>query len=166
MLGSLSGRTGQCFGRFDLLHYGHIKMLEFCSLHCDVLLVGVAADEYCLRRGIPCAREVGDRELVIKAIRYVEFTFRYDEHDPLKLWLARPTDVIFLNPEHRDDPVYRACLPTLESKAQVIWIPRTPGISGTEIRGRILGRDAGNRDLSHDLAQGVYPPVPEQIVQI
>ena len=33
-------------GVFDILHLGHIELIEFAKKHCDVLVVGVASDAY------------------------------------------------------------------------------------------------------------------------
>ena len=133
--------SGQCFGRFDIVHYGHINMLKYCADRCDILCVGIATDHYCNARNIPCVRTWQDRASVIQAIKGVDFVFAYDDHDPLVLWNNRKTDAIFLNPEHRDDPVYTAVLPKLVEETKIFWIPRTPGISGDWIKGRIVEAD-------------------------
>ena len=33
-------------GVFDVLHLGHVELVEFAKKHCDVLVVGVASDAY------------------------------------------------------------------------------------------------------------------------
>ncbi len=33
-------------GVFDVLHLGHIELMEFAKKHCDILVVGVASDAY------------------------------------------------------------------------------------------------------------------------
>ena len=63
--------VGTCFGRFDLIHYGHINLLRWCKSQCDVLLVGVASDEYC-KQFNPVKSIWRDRSEVVKAIRYVD----------------------------------------------------------------------------------------------
>jgi len=129
---------GQCFGRFDIIHHGHTNMLAYCASFCDDLIVGIASDDYCNAHGMPCIRTWEDRVDVIASIKNVLHVFPYSEHDPLKLWEERQTNVIFLNPEHVNDSTYLAVLPELEKKTRVIWIPRTLGISGTDIKDRIV----------------------------
>lgn len=37
-------KIGITFSAFDLLHAGHIKMLEEAKRHCDYLIVGLQTD--------------------------------------------------------------------------------------------------------------------------
>ncbi len=37
-------KVGITFSAFDLLHAGHIKMLEECKRNCDYLIVGLQTD--------------------------------------------------------------------------------------------------------------------------
>lgn len=39
-------KIGFVEGVFDVLHLGHIELMEFAKKHCDVLVVGVASDAY------------------------------------------------------------------------------------------------------------------------
>jgi glycerol-3-phosphate cytidylyltransferase len=132
-------RVGQAFGRFDLLHYGHARMMDFCASRCDRLRVGVATDDYCNSLGLPVARSFGDRAALIYAMKGVDSVFAYAEHNPLILWQTRPTEIIFLNPEHLEsgDEIYAEVLEKLKELAEVIWIPRTPNINGTDIRKKL-----------------------------
>lgn len=131
------GTFGMCFGRYDVVHTGHINQLKFCASLCDNLIVGVASDNYCNKRNLSCVRTLEDRMTVIDSIKYVFSVFSYDEHDPLILWNLRKTNLIFLNPEHKSDPIYLKVLPILETKVKIYWIPRTEGISSTEIKNKI-----------------------------
>jgi len=41
------GKTiGFVEGVFDVLHLGHIELMEFAKKYCDILVVGVASDDY------------------------------------------------------------------------------------------------------------------------
>jgi glycerol-3-phosphate cytidylyltransferase len=130
-------RVGQAFGRYGLVHRGHINMFRFCATHCDRLMVGIATDEYCNARNLPVARTWEDRAMTILGMKGVDAVFAYDEHNPLILWQNNPTDIIFLNPENRVHDVYRKVLPELDRQTKIVWIPRTPGISGTDIRKKL-----------------------------
>ena len=39
-------KIGFVEGVFDVLHLGHIELMEFAKKHCDILVVGVASDKY------------------------------------------------------------------------------------------------------------------------
>ena len=42
------------YGTYDLLHYGHIKLLERAKALGDYLIVGVTADDFDKTRGKTC----------------------------------------------------------------------------------------------------------------
>jgi len=132
----LQGKTiGACFGRFDIVHYGHVNMLNWCKSLVDVLLVGVASDEYCERRK-PAAHAWRDRATVVAALKPVDSVFCYNAHELVALWEeTEAADVMFLNPEMKAGTERRSSLPRLRELAKVIWIPRTPDISVTQYCG-------------------------------
>jgi len=42
----LGKRIGFVEGVFDVLHLGHVELIEFAKRYCDILVVGVASDAY------------------------------------------------------------------------------------------------------------------------
>ena len=84
-------KTGVTFSTFDLLHPGHILMLEDCKRVCDYLIVGVQSDptidrkksedSYSKISGKPKntpIQTLEERLIMIKAIKFVDEVFVYD----------------------------------------------------------------------------------------
>ena len=74
---------------------------------------------------------------MVRALRAVDGVYCYDKHCPLSLWEDILSDVVFLNPQLQDDPVYIKALPKLRIATKVVWLERTPGISTTDIKERM-----------------------------
>ena len=93
-------KIGVTFSTFDLLHPGHILMLEDCKNVCDHLIVGVQSDptidrnknsdEYSKISGKPKnspIQTLEERLIMIKSIKFVDEVFVYDTEKDLYNWL-------------------------------------------------------------------------------
>ena len=93
-------KIGVTFSTFDLLHPGHIIMLEDCKKVCDYLIVGVQSDptidrkkesdEYSVISGKPKnspIQTLEERLIMIKSIKFVDEVFVYDTEKDLYNWL-------------------------------------------------------------------------------
>ena len=93
-------KIGITFSTFDLIHPGHILMLEDCKNVCEHLIVGVqsdptidrntANDEYSKISGKPKntpIQTLEERLIMIKAIKFVDEVFVYDTEKDLYNWL-------------------------------------------------------------------------------
>jgi len=74
-------------GVFDILHPGHIELLEFAKSKGDLLIVGINDDQSVKRikgnnRPIFSLKE---RMEVLKAIEYVDFIIPFSQDTPLEL---------------------------------------------------------------------------------
>ena len=38
-------KTGFVNGCFDILHPGHLKMIQYCRKYCDYLIIGIDSDK-------------------------------------------------------------------------------------------------------------------------
>ncbi len=74
-------------GCFDLLHPGHIKLLEFAKSKGDILVVGLNTDDSVRRLKGETRPIVGekDRAIVLSALEHVDYVVLFDEDTPLKL---------------------------------------------------------------------------------
>ena len=83
-------------GCFDLLHVGHILLLEQSRRHGDRLIVAINSDVSVSRLKGPSRPVVGERERarVLAAMASVDAVIVFDEPTPLELIVASKPDVI------------------------------------------------------------------------
>ena len=80
-------RIGFTNGCFDLLHPGHISLLENARLLCDRLIVGLNSD-FSVRKLKGSSRPVqaeGARGIVLMALQAVDSVIIFSEETPIKL---------------------------------------------------------------------------------
>ena len=75
------GFTCSCF---DLLHAGHIIMLQYAKARCDRLIVGLQTDPTIDRpeKNKPI-QSLEERRIQLEAVRYVDEVFTYDTEEEL-----------------------------------------------------------------------------------
>ncbi|QHJ70603.1 glycerol-3-phosphate cytidylyltransferase [Planococcus halotolerans] len=117
------------YGTFDLLHHGHINILKGAKQLGDYLIVGLSTDEFNLIKGKAAYHSYEDRKMLLESIKYV------DEVIPENDWAQKEMDI-------RDNQVaifvmgsdWEGKFDELSSHCQVIYLPRTDGISTTKIK--------------------------------
>lgn len=91
-------------GCFDLLHLGHIELLEAARSHGDVLVVGINSDDSVRRlkgeeRPILTERE---RARILAALEAVSFVCVFDEDTPLETIRRLRPDVLVKGADWKD----------------------------------------------------------------
>ena len=143
-------KIGVFWGRFDVLHIGHLNAFEFCREHCDRLVVGVATDKYCIaEHNYGAGANIMPREMwnsfearrrMVAAIRTVDEVYGYEQSCPHALCKDLRTQGInvafaFLNPEYEGSAVYENSIRGLEGMGiEAVFVPRTGEVGSTEIR--------------------------------
>ena len=97
-------KTGITFSAFDLLHAGHVKMLEEAKLHCDYLIVGLQTDPTIDRpqKNKP-TQTVVERYIQLKACKFVDEIVPYaTEQDLEDVLKAFHIDVRIVGDEYKD----------------------------------------------------------------
>lgn len=120
------------YGTYDLFHFGHLRLLERAKALGDYLIVGVSTDEFNLGKNKHCVYPFEERAAIVKAITYV------DEVIPENTWEQKIEDVI----KHKVDIFvmgddWEGKFDFLKDYCQVIYLPRTEGISSTGIKAEI-----------------------------
>jgi len=122
-------KTVLTYGTFDLLHYGHLEILRRASLLGDKLIVGVSTDKFNEIKGKTCVLPYQKRKELLDSIDYV------DKVIPENNWDQKVTDIqdndidIFVM---GDD--WKGKFDELKKFCEVIYFPRTKGISSTKLR--------------------------------
>jgi glycerol-3-phosphate cytidylyltransferase len=96
--------TGITFSAFDLLHAGHVRMLEEAKQHCDYLIVGLQTDPTIDRpeKNKP-TQSVVERYIQLKGCKFVDEIIPYTtEQDLEDILQAFPIDVRILGEEYKD----------------------------------------------------------------
>lgn len=118
------------YGTFDLFHIGHLKLLERAKGLGDRLIVGLSTDEFnwnekCKTTAVPYV----DRKSILESIRFIDLVF------PEENWSQKIEDVNKYNVDifvMGDD--WAGKFDFLRPHCQVVYLPRTPGISTTELK--------------------------------
>ena len=118
------------YGTYDLLHYGHIRLLERAKALGDYLIVGVTSDDYDKTRG-----KINNKQTLIERLAAVKATGIADEviveeYEGQKIDDIRRygVDVFTVGSDWEGKFDY------LSEYCQVVYLPRTEGVSSTEIR--------------------------------
>ncbi|WP_033563670.1 adenylyltransferase/cytidyltransferase family protein [Sphingobacterium sp. SYP-B4668] len=97
-------KIGITFGVFDLLHAGHIMMLEEARRNCDYLIVGLNTDpsEVFPDKAHP-TQTIVERYIQLEGCRYVDEIIPYtSEQDLADIIQGMPIDVRIIGEEYRD----------------------------------------------------------------
>ena len=118
------------YGTFDLLHYGHINILRRAKALGDYLIVAISSDEFNAIKGKKSFFTFEQRKMMVEAIRYVDEVIREDD------WEQKVSDVHKYNIDvfvMGDD--WTGKFDFLKDEGvEVVYLPRTPEISTTEIK--------------------------------
>lgn len=122
------------YGTFDLLHYGHIRLLQRCKAQGDYLVVALSTDEFNAGKGKKSYFSYEERRNMLEAIRYVDLVV------PEETWEQKEAD---MDKYHIDAFVmgddWTGKFDFLKDKVEVIYLPRTPEISTTQIKNDLGG---------------------------
>lgn len=125
---------------FDLLHAGHITMLEEAKRHCDYLIVGLQIDPSIDRKDKnKPVQSVVERQIQLAAVKFVDEIVLYNtEKDLLDLLLTLPINVRIIGEEYRDKEFTGKELPI-----KVIYNTRKHSFSSTNLRLRVVEETIG-----------------------
>jgi glycerol-3-phosphate cytidylyltransferase len=125
------------YGTFDLFHIGHLRLLERLRALGTHLTVGVSTDEFNERKGKMSIIPFEDRAAIVAACRFVDAVI--PEHS----WDQKPSDIARLDVQiFGMGHDWEGRFDDLQSLCQVVYLPRTDGISSTALRGRMKSIDA------------------------
>ena len=137
-------RTGFTNGCFDLLHPGHVHLLEQARSQCDRLVVGLNSDASVRRlkgQTRPVQPEAA-RAAVLASLSAVDLVVVYDEDTPEATLRELRPELLVKGADYRLDQVVGADL--VRGWGGQVWLAELlPGHSTTATVLRIVGGDAG-----------------------
>ena len=121
------------YGTYDLLHYGHIKLLERAKSLGDYLIVGVTADDFDKTRG-----KINVQQSLMERVEAVRSTGIADEiiieeYEGQKIDDIQKYDIDIFTVGSD----WRGYFDYLNEYCKVVYLPRTEGISTTQIKAEL-----------------------------
>lgn len=142
------------YGTFDLLHYGHIRILERSKALGDYLVVAVSTDEFNAIKGKKSYHDYETRKKMLEALRCVDLVIP-EEH-----WEQKRSDVL----DYKIDTVVMGSdwegnekFECLKDICEVVYLPRTEGVSTTKIK-----KDLGLQEPDNKINQ-IPTPTKDKI---
>ena len=123
------------YGTFDLLHYGHIRLLQRAKALGDYLVVALSTDEFNTGKGKKAYHNYETRKKMLEAIRYVDLVI------PEECWEQKISDVQKYDVDivvMGSDWAGSDKFDYLKDYCEVVYLDRTEGVSTTKIK-RDLG---------------------------
>lgn len=120
------------YGTYDLLHYGHIRLLERAKALGDYLIVGVTADGFDMARGkINVQQSLMERMEAVKATGLADEVI-VEEYEGQKIddIIRYDVDIFAIGSDWEGKFDY------LNEFCQVVYLQRTEGISSSELRSK------------------------------
>jgi len=117
------------YGTYDLLHWGHIRLLQRAKALGDYLIVALSTDEINAFKGKEAYHPYEERKAMLEAIRYVDLVI------PEAEWEQKRSDIIKYQVDVfviGDD--WKGKFDHLSDLCEIVYLPRTEGISTTKIK--------------------------------
>jgi choline-phosphate cytidylyltransferase/glycerol-3-phosphate cytidylyltransferase len=122
------------YGTFDLLHYGHVRLLRRAAQLGDYLVLALSTDEFNAGKGKKSFYSYEVRREMLESIRYVDLVI------PEYSWEQKVTDI----KEYGIDVVVMGGdwagsdrFEYLKDYCEVVYLDRTEGISTTQVKANL-----------------------------
>lgn len=130
------------YGTFDLLHYGHINLLERAKALGDYLIVAISTDEFNSKeKNKKTYFSFEQRKKLLEALRCVDLVIAEEN------WDQKQSDVHLYQVDTfvmGDD--WKGKFDFLEEEGvEVVYLPRTPEISTSQIKKDLYEKDISKK---------------------
>lgn len=127
------------YGTFDLFHIGHLNLIDRLASMGDRLVVGVSTDEFNAGKGKTSVVSFEDRARIVASIKGVDAVI------PEESWEQKVRDI----KEHEVDVFvmgddWTGKFDHLSEHCEVVYLPRTAGISSSSIKEMLRVLDPGH----------------------
>jgi len=127
-------------GTFDLLHIGHLDLLEYCKTLGDKFVVGVASDEVVAsyKKNVPVI-PLKQRMRMLKALDCVDDVVSYDKLEYVTQCKAVGTDIFVIGEDWGDKPHNIDVEKYLKLKgAKIVQVSYNPQTSSSQIKQNVI----------------------------
>ncbi|MEA2098831.1 MAG: glycerol-3-phosphate cytidylyltransferase [Campylobacterota bacterium] len=125
----MSNKTVLTYGTFDMFHIGHLELLKRLSKLGDKLIVAVSSDEFNEIKGKKTIIPYEQRASIVEAIQYVDMVIP-EHHWEQKVQDIKKYDVDIFSMGND----WEGKFDELKEYCEVIYLPRTDGISTTQLK--------------------------------
>lgn len=126
------------YGTFDLFHLGHLRLLERLRLLGDHLTVAISTDEFNAVKGKRAVVPWEERAAIVLACKHVDSVI------PEHTWEQKRTDIEALGiAVFGMGSDWAGKFDDLRDLCNVVYLPRTEGISSTMLKERVHAWNAG-----------------------
>jgi len=132
----VGGEVGFTASTFDLLHVGHIAMLNECRAHCDMLLVGLLVDPTTSRPSTKMKpiESILERYIKLEQTGLTDFIIPFETEEDLEqmLLLLNP-DIRFVGEEYMGKEFTGSGIKGIE----IFYNSRKHNFSSTKLKNKI-----------------------------
>ena len=119
------------YGTYDLLHYGHIRLLKRAKALGDYLVVAISTDEFNAIKGKKSYHNYETRKEMLEAVRYVDLVIPEDNWEQkVQDVLDYKIDIVVMGSDWAGSDRFEY----LKDYCEVVYLDRTKGISTTQIK--------------------------------
>lgn len=127
------------YGTYDLLHYGHIRLLKRARALGDYLVVAISTDAFNAGKGKKAYHDYRTRKEMLEAVRYVDLVIpeeSWDQKiDDVNLYRI---DVVVMGADWEGSDRFEY----LRDYCELVYLPRTEGVSSSMIKDELGLKDA------------------------
>jgi glycerol-3-phosphate cytidylyltransferase len=119
------------YGTYDLLHYGHIRLLQRAAALGDYLIVALSTDEFNAGKGKKAFYSYEARREMLGALRYVDLVIPEYDWAQKRDDIARyHVDVVAMGADWKNDERFTS----LSDVCELVFLERTVGVSTTTVK--------------------------------
>ena len=140
-------------GTFDLLHVGHIALLEYCRTLGDVVAVGVASDEVVnsYKPNVPVI-PLEERMEMLKTLRCVDIVRPYHELEYVSGCKDLKPDIFVIGEDWGNKPHNIDVETYLQSKgSKIMQVRYNPKTSSTKIKQNVIAQFHRGKYLTQEI---------------
>jgi glycerol-3-phosphate cytidylyltransferase len=129
-------------GTFDLLHVGHLELLEYCATLGNTVVVGIASDEVVklYKPNIPVI-PLEQRIEMLQALRCVDIVLPYHELDYISVCQKVKTDIFVIGEDWGKKPHNIGVEKYFsEQGKKIVQIKYSPRTSSTRIKQNVIAQ--------------------------
>lgn len=137
-------KVGITCSTFDLLHAGHVIMLEECKQHCDFLICALQTDPTVDRatKNKP-VQSLVERYIQLNAIKWVDQIIPYTTEEELKeIFKALPINVRIIGEDYAGKDFTAKDICAIR-EIEIVYNKRQHDFSSSELRARVIAANKG-----------------------